>query len=354
MRVIRRLPLLAVMAIAAAALAAPAFASAANWTEPELTEAVETGYTGEVHFEMNEYSYGYTCEVEADATLKPGGGGSIDSLTASSCRGTGGLEGCKEVTEGVNTAWETPWSIQVKGEAVDLDHLEIEATQDCTADNYLYMYGGDAAPNGPYPPMVLTPNNPDSISGFTLSGQGEIQISNLGTFDATISGSLQATDPGAYGIDNGKWIDIEHPLSLENSADIGVSGTLEWELGQGTGMECGVDGELTLEPGGKADLDSLKETWCKGSGFMLEGCELKEFQSYYEEMEGHLTSAPKLEFTGLIYWVSTYNEGCYIREQSIETESLTLTPDDPQGISAFTLKEEVTFEDFWRANRVLK
>ena len=173
--------LLALSAVTAAVLALPAFASAAEWTvegEP-LLEEQSIELEGTYGFESG---YGsFQCDVRGEATLTPGDEGEVTDLELlAPCQGS--FLGCK-----VDPALETPWSLEAR--ATDVFVAEAKETW--------------TLPGCFYPPLsfegsiVMTPDDPEAVSSFALSGVLLDTITHLPVY---ASGELAVTPAATYGV----------------------------------------------------------------------------------------------------------------------------------------------------------
>ncbi len=182
---IKKITMLASMALALGAFAIPASASAAEWTDEGATleAAANVTFSGTAQFDTG--TAGVHCPtVVAKATLQPGSTGTINSFEGVGCKGIKGLNGASATT----TATGLPWVIHAN------DNGTITIT-DVHIDNAL-------TPSPPFPPsatifgdVTATPNNPEEISSVALSGKVETTAG-----EADVSGSLNASPAGRYGI----------------------------------------------------------------------------------------------------------------------------------------------------------
>jgi len=162
---IKRIVLLAGMALAAVAAMAPASASAeATWTHDfeQLKKDAKVELSGRAGIVIPGVA-GYDCIMHASLTLKGNSStGTVDSLTitTSTCTGTGLLAGCGVKKD---TAEELPWSIHVTTEAdAVIKDIKFQFTFDefCAAKENVTSF------------LVSTavPDNAGSITTLTLSG----------------------------------------------------------------------------------------------------------------------------------------------------------------------------------------
>jgi hypothetical protein len=329
MRVINRLLLLAVTAVVAVALAAPAFASAASWTTVELQEEAVSGFGGTISFkaEHNGTWLGMTCEIEGQISMEPGDSGVVEDIEGDSCSGTEALEswnGAGITVEG----YEEPWGLKAEDEEVGLGDFAIYTNHGSLGQISLLSDAG----------ITLTPNDPRSIGAFAISGTGLFDLNGV-QLSAQVSGSFQMSDPGAYGISSAdKWIDAKDPPALESPAAIEISGgEISWYW-LGAGVECGdIHGEITLAPGGEAEIESLETApgSCLGSG-PFEGCQATSAWWDWSTQPMQLTEGGDLEAPSLAF----LSDMCTVFE--VFGEDVSLVADDLRSISEFTAEEPMT------------
>ena len=183
---LKKMMLLAVMAVAAVAFAVPAVASATEWTHEGkgLEENASVTFTGTAQF--NTGTAGIHCTtVHVKATLEPGSTGKITSFEGTHCTGIGGLAGATATT----TPTGLPWTIHANANgSITITGVHI--------DNAI-------TPSPPFPPgatifgnVTATPNNSSAISSVELSGTVETSVG-----PAQVSGTLEASPAGTYGIE---------------------------------------------------------------------------------------------------------------------------------------------------------
>lgn len=189
---LKKIMLLALMALCAGALAAPATASAeAFWTEEGffLEENAEIELNG--NFEFETALGGIDCEVNGMATLEPGESGKLTAFTlkAATCEGFGLLEAC-EVTE--TEAAGLPMTI----------HADTTTAIQVTNVFFIYEVEGMGCPV-----EAVSINSPKEVF-FTPANAEEMKILSVGGVVTTSLGGMQGesageliVNPGAtYGI----------------------------------------------------------------------------------------------------------------------------------------------------------
>lgn len=195
--------LLASMALAVVAVAAPASALA-GWTHEgkELEGEGHLTFAGPAEFEAPAAGAGAEAELNATVILEEGSTGKVTSVSASDCTGTGNFfpltcTSTFEATKG--TGWAPvsstdPWIVHCNPggtitithiritnryySPLDPDHTEVKATSVLTGD------------------IIVTPHDPSAISTVTLSSENAV-VAGVGA--ATVGGELTATPAGTYG-----------------------------------------------------------------------------------------------------------------------------------------------------------
>jgi len=269
MRSIKKMLLLASAVAVVVAFAAPAAASASNWTKNG------SAITG-VHWTDNGAALGggggsvnlagtmsvggelgtLTCPVSIDMSLSAGSSGLATKFsgTPSGCK-IGGLIAsyCSEVTA---ISANTPWGVS----ATEVSGKPVIKINSATV-TYKLAGGASCAEVGDVSvagTITATPNDAAKIASVSLSGKMAMSTSTIGYFsDAGVSGTLNATPSGKYGI--------------SNKENVAVSGTIGWngELGQTT---CQVNGTIALEPGSEGKLTALSASGCTSSGTIAYSC----------------------------------------------------------------------------------
>ncbi|HEX5763707.1 MAG TPA: hypothetical protein VFY04_11385 [Solirubrobacterales bacterium] len=186
---IKKMLLLASMALAAIAAAAPAAQAQGEWThegEP-ITESKEVTFAGTVQFTVVGSSTGVHCKnSHAVAHFLPGGKGEVTTFEGKECRGTGFLVGCTTVhpkSEGL------PWPITANtNQTGTISEVNIVNTM---TGSFCPVSSTTLTGN-----VIVTPDNPEETSSVTLSGtvmtsQGE----------AEVAGTLSVSPAGTYGIE---------------------------------------------------------------------------------------------------------------------------------------------------------
>jgi hypothetical protein len=189
----KKILLLAVAALCATALVAPASASAeAFWLEKQevLTENAAVGLE-EGYFDFQTMFGGISCNVKGAATLEPGESGSLTEFAfeVASCETTGALKECK-VTE---------------AEAVGLPMtIHADTSTSVMFTNVFFVYDLEGAL--PCPEHVSI-NSSEKVFGTPLNSlkmeewffNGEVSTS-LGGAPGKVEGEVQLNPAGVFGI----------------------------------------------------------------------------------------------------------------------------------------------------------
>lgn len=187
---IKKMMLLAGMAMAVVAFAAPAMAVANEMTDEGTpvaagTEAQLSGtakFTSIIFFVES----GIECNVHATLTAETAETGQTEfEITTSSCKGFGFLNGCEVVADELTG---NPWETHVSSSnTLTVTDVTIHSTQDseCAMENIFLQFGE----------VTATVDDPASISSVTLSGTG---MAN--ELSATASGELSVTPANTYEI----------------------------------------------------------------------------------------------------------------------------------------------------------
>jgi hypothetical protein len=185
---IKKMALLASMALALVAFAAPATASALEWKheEKKLGANANLTFTGPVGFTS---SFGnVTCETaHGAATIKPGDTGTINSFDGTNCKGSGLLAGCTVVHDDDQG---TPWAVKITGSKT----FSISGIQITNQFTGFFCPVSHTTLEGN---ITATVDNAGAIGSATLSGTLN---SSLGT--VTVNGTLTAQGEAfkTYGI----------------------------------------------------------------------------------------------------------------------------------------------------------
>ncbi len=191
----KKMLMIASMALAVVALAAPASALA-NWTheEKELEENATLTFSGPAGFACAACEAGADAELTAEITLEAGSlTGKVTKVSAANCIGTGKLANttCTSTFEGL------PWTVHANPLTGKLTITNIKITNNYWAINVPHT-------EKPLSTTVLTgnivatPNSAASISTVTLAGEGTVVN---GVAPATVSGDLAASPAGTYGFE---------------------------------------------------------------------------------------------------------------------------------------------------------
>jgi hypothetical protein len=191
MGAIRKLALLAFLAVMAAAFVLPAAASASNWKDggTAITSEATIPFSGTFGFSSAALG-GMSCtEMHGQLVLTPGSTGHLTlSPTIVKCKGTGALSKCNLETI---LQENFPWTIHDEATFISI-----------TGFKTIYKFVGAGCPglvtiegSG----MRATPNNTAAISSLTLSGQLSASSGGTPLGMVTASGTLTPTNPGDVG-----------------------------------------------------------------------------------------------------------------------------------------------------------
>jgi len=196
---LKKTMLLASMALAIAALVAPAIASAEGTLTHE-GKPVPTGnhvvliFTGSMEFDIPDLDSGYTCEVEARSELVSGhpstGVTTFSILNTSNCDGTGLLADCELVADSTNFLYHI---------AVTSTDFVVTKTGGTIVINNTFD-GNCIVPSAEltFEEITATPNSTSSIATISLHGDGVDDVTGL---PITATGDLFAYPTGTYGIE---------------------------------------------------------------------------------------------------------------------------------------------------------
>jgi hypothetical protein len=185
---IKKMLLLASMALAAIAFAAPA-AAQAEWThdhEP-LSEPATIHFHGDARFFVP-FVGSFGCEVHGTMEATPGDEAHVTQFTpyTNTCSGTGALTGCQLEKHSATVPWDAH---------ANTTSGDITVTNATLFNNYVpgsCLFGTETS-HLEFDEVTLTPDNADTINSVELSG-----VDN--TLGAEASGTLDVTPAGTYGI----------------------------------------------------------------------------------------------------------------------------------------------------------
>lgn len=193
MKKLKVLPRLIVAAIMAMAFAAPAAASAADWTidgEP-LTEPAVIELDGYMRMGITNPYMGFRCYyVHGEATLTPGGSGELTSidLNPQFCEGEGALNDCTMKSHLTPAIWDlTATSTPMKRIALSTVGYQWSFSDNCGLRSAT-LIGGQG--------LSAYPDDSGFISSLLISGNYSF---NNGGASGTIA-EFEVTPPGVYGI----------------------------------------------------------------------------------------------------------------------------------------------------------
>ena len=194
---IKKMLLVASMALAAVAFAAPGMASAAEWThegEP-LAEEVTVQFEGTAKFEDQEGNGVECTDAYADVDLEPGSTGKVTSFgptNVSNCHVLGSLGSVCSLEEVTSLA--LPWEVDVN--AANFTITGVHIINHMSGGFFCEVAIGSAKEITLSGNVTATPDNTAAISSITLSGS---LSSSLGG-SVVVSGTMQGTPAGTYGI----------------------------------------------------------------------------------------------------------------------------------------------------------
>lgn len=180
--------LFALLTLGAIAVAGPATASAAQWTDKgaALKEKGEMRFTGAIQIITG--LGGYECNVPiAVATVEPGENGEVTAFSAPECAGNGVFEKCEvEFQEPL-----VPWALKTKAEIIELQGFAL---------NHIFKGAGCPAEavSVKFPVVKATPNKLSPIEKVSLFGEGVMEAFGL-ELEAGLLGLLAVEEP-TYGI----------------------------------------------------------------------------------------------------------------------------------------------------------
>jgi hypothetical protein len=192
---LKKMMLLASLALAVVAFAAPASASAQG-TLFDGTTPIPTGNhitletTGVISFDVPELASSFGCNSHPKVTLVSGhpSTGTVEAfnITTSECAGTGLLEGCVLANDTTNKP-----AVDVSATVLTITNIEI---------NNVFAEGC-IVPGSKltFPAVVATPDNTKSISSVKVSGNGVDDVTGL-LIEATGTLNIAGGAAGTYGI----------------------------------------------------------------------------------------------------------------------------------------------------------
>jgi hypothetical protein len=192
---LKKMMLLAGLALSAVAFAAPASASAQGTLFDEGTPipagnhaTLET--TGVIGFDVPELASSFGCNSHPKVTLVSGhpstGTVTAFNITTSECAGTGLLEGCELANDTTNTP-----TVDVSATVLTITNIKI---------NNVFKEGCIVpASQWTFPAVVATPNNTKAISSVKVSGNGVDEVTGL-LIEATGTLNIAGGAAGTYGV----------------------------------------------------------------------------------------------------------------------------------------------------------
>jgi hypothetical protein len=337
----RSIKTMLLLAIAATALAVPAAASATQWTESgsPLTEPLRwtdggAALAGEQSIALegpikfsNATTGGVECTLTASGILAAGTEGVLDTISISpgSCKLNGAQKTtCASVTSvAVAAFWpleaveKTPGvrTMTVKMSAITykFQPLEGEAGNFCVKQ--LELTGAT---------ITATPDNAKSISSVTFSGA--MPAVKYNSFNTT---GTPAVKPAAkFGIAR-----AEHVVAL--------AGNINFNNISMGGVECAVNGSLTLRPGEKGEVTSMSS---KAGGCVVSGPRLTECGSpataVFKELPWSVsTTATKTINIAKFPFEIQFGKGCMPWNLSGE---MIATPNNTSAIASTALSGTLT------------
>jgi hypothetical protein len=304
-------------AVAAAVLAVPATASAANWKK----EGKELGlhWTQEGSLELEgDLSWGshagnVSCPVTGDVSLSGETGGEISDMTVTSI---GGCNADGEIAS--QCTGDSVTSIDID-DSIPITPKEVASEWVIDVSSFWIVYQLEGGPcdeafdafivSGA---QIATPDNSGAISSLDLSGPLKWSGFKGGQIDyAWGTSSFDVSPAGEYGITNERNVDVE--------------GNIRWDSQDMGSVNCSLDGTFVLEAGSTGQFISTP-SGCTGTSAIYGTC------------TGLTTNSPTL-----------INDGTHITIQSIEltgtgqacnlsvSGNLRATPDRTGAISSVAL-----------------
>jgi len=193
---LKKMLLLAGMALAAVAFAAPAAAQAeGTWTKNHvpITENTNVSVNGFVGFATAFGGYG--CPASGTATLEPGGGGTVNTFVignTAECEGTGFLAACELVNHEVTAG--LPYELTAT-------HEDFDIIGDITVWNEYDAECGFGELEVEFNEITVTAENPTTATNLTLSGQnGVVNVAGQ-QLEAEAYGNGTLSPGGVYGVE---------------------------------------------------------------------------------------------------------------------------------------------------------
>jgi len=188
---IKKMMLLAGMALAVVAVAAPA--AQANWTHSgeELESNATVGLSGSMNIEVPGVA-GAHSEVHIGLTLKSGSTGTVTSYSDTKCTGTAQLNGLRCTVTAENLPWLAhidPFVGKIRVTNIKLTHhyYSILDPGHVTSLTTTVTTGN----------VLLDPDSRTGFSVFDFEGEGTLINGN----PAVIGGSVGVSPAGTYGIE---------------------------------------------------------------------------------------------------------------------------------------------------------
>ncbi len=329
----RSIKTMLLLAIAAMALAVPASASAAQWTESgtPITEPLQwtnggSTLTGEQSISLegpmkltHAATGGVECTMTAAGILVAGTEGVFyeNSINPASCKLNGLLKTtCSKVTSATVSNW---WPVEavektagVRTMAITLGKITynmqpIEGNPNCPAQ--FETSGGT---------ITATPDNAKSISSVSLSGT----VPHVGLpANLIVSGALPVKPAAKFGINRQENI-------------VTLSGGIKWSNAAFGGIECSASGSLTLRPGEKGEITALSFPGeCVLSGARKTECGTAKIVAKELPWAVSLTASKTINITKFPFEVQ-FGNGCKAWTFS---GAMLATPNNTSAIASTTL-----------------
>jgi len=309
----------AVAAIAAVAMAIPAFASASEWKDSgkALTngphwskegaslkgESASTTLSG--LFAVEGPPGGVECTLSFTATLEPGSSAQTSGGSLSNCKARGGINNCK-VTSATIANLPPLKAAEVEGKRIVTTswNLVAESTMEGIFCPKTFAFSVS---------VTGTPDNSAAISSLSLSGKGIYEMDGV-TGSANVLESSLAMSPAAkYGI------------LVKNTVKLG--GEMSWESNLG-GITCSVSGTLELSAGSSGQVTAFNWSGCGGTG---------SFASCKASMTSNslpwsaTDEGTTIKISGVSFSLKTESGSCPPYKWPV-TGELTATPDKTSAI----------------------
>jgi len=185
--------------MASAAFTVPTMASAAGTLTHEgvpvpTNETVSAQVSGFVEIDLPALESGYGCEAEAEVELVSGhpstGTSVLEIPSTDNCQGTGLLAGCELEAHESNG----PFDVVAGANDFTVTNPGGVMTLSSAFDENCIVPGGEMT----FAEVLVTPDNTESISSVTLSGEGVDDVTELAL---TVTGELAVEPAGTYGIE---------------------------------------------------------------------------------------------------------------------------------------------------------